>query len=104
MDEKSTRACSVAQSRLNLCDPTDCRPPSSSVHGILRPEYWRVAMPFSRESYREKKRPLKEDVVTENVWKMLKAQEGLHPGWFPSFFNVWKVRSSSYRQKGSGGR
>ena len=59
-------------------------------------------MPFSRESYREKKRPLKEDVVTENVWKMLKAQEGLHPGWFPSFFNVWKVRSSSYRQKGSG--
>ena len=28
------RACSVAQSCLNLCDPMDCSPPDSSVHGI----------------------------------------------------------------------
>ena len=26
---------SVAQSRLTFCDPMDCRPPGSSVHGIL---------------------------------------------------------------------
>ena len=26
----------VAQSYLTLCDPTECRPPSSSVHGILQ--------------------------------------------------------------------
>ena len=25
----------VAQSSLTLCDPMDCSPPSSSVHGIL---------------------------------------------------------------------
>ena len=36
-----------------LCDPTDCSPPGSSVHGILQAIIleW-VAMPFSRESSR----------------------------------------------------
>ena len=28
------RACSVIKSCLILCDPTDCSPPGSSVHGI----------------------------------------------------------------------
>ena len=28
--------CLVAQSCLNLCDPMDCSPPASSVHGILQ--------------------------------------------------------------------
>ena len=27
------RACFIAQSRLTLCDPVDCSPPGSSVHG-----------------------------------------------------------------------
>ena len=30
----------VAQPCLTLCDPMDYRPPGSSVHGILRQEYW----------------------------------------------------------------
>ena len=30
-----TRVRSVAQSCLTLCDPMDCSPPGSSVHGIL---------------------------------------------------------------------
>ena len=30
----------VAQSCLTLCDPIDCSPPGSSVHGILQQEYW----------------------------------------------------------------
>ena len=36
------------QSCLTLCDPLDCRPPGSSVHGILQSRIleW-VAMPFS---------------------------------------------------------
>ena len=36
---------------LTLCDPTDCVPPGSSVHGILQARIlgW-VAMPFSRGS------------------------------------------------------
>ena len=39
----------VAQSCLTLCDPMDCSPPGSSVHGILqvRRLEW-VAIPFSR--------------------------------------------------------
>ena len=39
----------VAQSCLTLCDPTDCGPPGSSVHGILQAKIlqW-VAIPFSR--------------------------------------------------------
>ena len=28
------------QSCLTLCDPMDCSPPGSSVHGITRQEYW----------------------------------------------------------------
>ena len=41
----------VAQSGLTLCDPTDCSPPGSSVHGILQARIlgW-VAVPFSRRS------------------------------------------------------
>ena len=27
-------------SRVRLCDPTDCSPPGSPVHGILQEEYW----------------------------------------------------------------
>ena len=39
----------VAQSCLTLCDPMDCSPPGSSVHGILQARIleW-VAIPFSR--------------------------------------------------------
>ena len=41
----------VTQSCLTLCDPMDCSPPGSSVHGILQARIleW-VAIPFSRES------------------------------------------------------
>ena len=45
----------LLQSCLTLCDPMDCSPPGSSVHGILQtriPEW--VAMPSSRESSRPK--------------------------------------------------
>ena len=39
------------QSCPTLCDPMDCRPPGSSVHGILQAGIleW-VVMPFSRGS------------------------------------------------------
>ena len=42
---------SVAQSRPTLCDPMDCSPPGSSVHGILQTRIleW-VAIFFSRRS------------------------------------------------------
>ena len=44
--------CLAAQSCLTLCDPMDCSPPCSSVHGILQARIleW-IAMPFSRGSF-----------------------------------------------------
>ena len=41
----------VAQSCLTLCDPLDCSPPDSFVHGILQARIldW-IAIPFSRAS------------------------------------------------------
>ena len=45
--------CEVTQLCLTLCDPVDCSPPGSSVHGILQARIleW-VAISFSRGSSR----------------------------------------------------
>ena len=45
----------IVQSCLTLCDPPDCSPPGSPVHGILQARIleW-VAMPSSRGSSRPK--------------------------------------------------
>ena len=47
----------VAQSCPTLCDPVDCSPPSSSIHGILQARIleW-VAISFSRGSSRPRNR------------------------------------------------
>ena len=43
--------CLVAQSCLTFCDPMDCSPLGSSVHGILQARILeRVVIPFSRGS------------------------------------------------------
>ena len=49
--------CLVAQSYPTLCDPIDCSPPGSSVHGILQARIleW-VAISFSGESSQTKDR------------------------------------------------
>ena len=45
------RVCSVAQSCLTLCNPVDCSPPGSSVHGILQARILEcVAITYSRGS------------------------------------------------------
>ena len=50
-------ASEVAQSCLTLCDPMDCSPPGSSVHGILQARVleW-VAISFARASSRPRDR------------------------------------------------
>ena len=49
----NVRACLVTQSCPTLCDPIDCSPAGSSVHGILQARIWEwVAIPFSRGSSR----------------------------------------------------
>ena len=54
---KSESESEVAQSCLTLCDPVDCSPPGSSVHGILQARIleW-VAISFSRGSSRPRDR------------------------------------------------
>ena len=44
--------CLVTQSCLTLCDPMECSPPGSSVHGILQAGIleW-VALPSSSKQY-----------------------------------------------------
>ena len=51
----SARACSVTHLCLTLCDPMDCRPLGSSVHGIFQASIleW-VAISYSRGSYHSK--------------------------------------------------
>ena len=46
---RKEHVCSVAQSCLILCDPMDCIPPVSSIHGILYSRILeQVSIPFSR--------------------------------------------------------
>ena len=49
----NTFTCSVIQSCLTLCDPMNCRPPSSSVHGIFQARIleW-VDISFSSNTFR----------------------------------------------------
>ena len=55
-------ACSVLSVMSDLCNPMNCSPPGSSIHGILQarvPEW--VAIPFSRGSSRPKSPTLQTD-------------------------------------------
>ena len=61
----------VAQSCPTFCDPVDCSPPCSSVHGILQARIleW-VAISFSRGSSRPRSLALQADALTsEPPWK-----------------------------------
>ena len=50
---ETTKKVLITQLCLTLCDPTNCSPPGSMIHGILqaRTLEW-VVMPFSRGSSR----------------------------------------------------
>ena len=52
MEKKKKKKALVAQSFPTLCVPMDCRPPGSSVHGILQARILEcVPIPFSRGSF-----------------------------------------------------
>ena len=71
--------CLVAQSCPTLCDPLDCSPPGSSLHGILQVRIleW-VAMPSSRGSSQPRD------------WTQVSCISG-------RFFTVWATRKAHYR-------
>ena len=72
----------VTQSSLTLCDPLDCSPPGSSVHGISQARVleW-VAISFSRGS----SLPMDETWVSSN--QTLKIQNA---------WNKWNLNSESF--------
>ena len=71
----------VSQSCPTLCNPMDCSPPGSSVHGILQARIleW-VAIPFSRVSFR--------------------PRDQTHvPCITSSFFTIWVIREAQFTPK-----
>ena len=62
----STVLCLVTQSCLTLCNPVDCSPPASSVHGILQVRIleW-VAMSSSRGSSQPRDRLQEDSLLSE---------------------------------------
>ena len=73
-----TESSEVAQSCLTLCDPVDCSPPGSSVHGILQARIleW-VAVSFSRGS------------SWPRGWTQVSCSAGRH-------VNLWATRGDVY--------
>ena len=71
----------VIQSCLILCDPVDCSPPGSSVHGILQERIleW-VVIPFSRGS----------SWLKDQTWVSCTASR---------FFTIWTTRKAEIRAK-----
>ena len=70
----------VAQSCLTLCNPMDCSPPGSSVHGILQARIlaW-VAIPFSRGSSQPRDQIQVSCIAGRffTIWGTREAQRGL---------------------------
>ena len=55
----------VAQSCPTLCNPIDCSPPGSSVHGILQASTLeQVAISFSKRNYRKKESEVTQSCLT----------------------------------------
>ena len=74
--------CLVAQSCLTLCDPMDCSPPDSSVHGILQAKIleW-VAMPSLRGSSQPRIEPMSpplqaDSLLSEPPGKLMNIEVG----------------------------
>ena len=76
----------VAQSCPTLCNPVDCSPPGSSVHGILQARIleW-VAISFSRGSSWPRDRTQVSCIAGRrfNLWATREAQDGIKQGLKP---------------------
>ena len=68
--------CLISQPCLTLCDPTDCSPPGSSVHGTSQQEYW-SGWPFASP----------EDLSHAGI-------EPRSPAIAGGFFTVWATREA----------
>ena len=78
------RMCKLLQSCLTLCNPVDCSPPGSSLHGILQARMleW-VAMPSSRGSSppRDRTHVAFVSFVGSRFFTTSATWEAFHLGW-----------------------
>ena len=81
--------CSVAQSCLTLCDPVDCSPPGSSVHGIFpaRILEW-VAISSSRGSSHPKDQTHGYPFLLTWRWILYWCNDRPY---LPEMFNFWNL-------------
>ena len=80
--------CSVVQLCLTLCDPVDCRPPGSSVHGIFQARIleW-VAISYPRGSSRPRDQTRISCVSCIGKWILYHCTTWeSHPKWVLFFF------------------
>ena len=97
----------VAKSCWTLCDPIDCNPPGSSVHGILQARIleW-VVIPFSRGSSRPRDQTHVSCIGRRVVYclshqgrpfrcRESKTHPGARPAWSSSYCN-WLKKTSYY--------
>ena len=86
----------VAQSCPTLCDPMDCGPPGSSVHGILQARIleW-VAIPFSRRSFQFRDQTQVSHIASRffTIWA---TQEAKQKPYLLSNKNISAVKSESH--------
>ena len=70
----------VAQSCLTLCNPLDCNPPGSSVHGIFQARIleW-VAISFSRRSFQPRDWTQVAHIIGRRftIWAMTHSQKSI---------------------------
>ena len=85
LGQSSVRAKSL-QSCPTLCDPMDCSPAGSSVHGILQARIleW-VAMPFSRGSFQPRDR-IQVSCISRQILYHLSQQGNLPFVLLPDFY------------------
>ena len=83
--------CYSAQSYVILCDPTDCSPPGSSVHGILqaRIQEW-VANPFYRGSSPPRDQT-QVSCIAGRFFTIWATREVHKEGWAPKIWCFWTV-------------
>ena len=98
--------CSVAQSCLTLCDPTDCSQPGSSIHGIIQvriPEW--VAIPSSRGSFWPQDWTLASPALAGRFFTTSPARKACLVQWIPLSVDSpllswsWFCRSSEASRK-----
>ena len=84
----------VAQSCLTLCDPMDCSPPGSSIHGIFQARIleW-AAISFSRGSSRPRDQTLVSRIVDRHftVWATKEV-----PGYRETFLVIKKKKKKTF--------